>query len=481
MDNRSGFRTVIPPLLALLLCAGGAVSSASPETVPGLAVTPLAGMGITANEASTLTELLHTSVSRILQEPFPPGRERFSLLERSRMDHLLDQYRFQDLGGVDVASAVEFGKMLSVQRIIVGSAGRIGETCFISVRMVDVETSRVIRSVSRTREGNIDGVIDLLPLVGCELLTGEHPPDPLPLDRMREAADVLSLSGGETEEAAISIEGTPLAARALIDSQYIGLTPVRNYPLAPGRYTVTVCLEGFRETAREVVIAPGERRRFSYTMAAHGALVCRGTPEGAEITVDGRSAGTAPREDLSLSPGRHTVRFSLPGYTTMLRDVTILPGMTRELVYTLSARPRISVETLPEGVEVLLDGDRAGETPLLDFTLAADDYLLTLRRDGYETIRERIAVDRDIPLHIERVLVPKTGRRALLRSAALPGYGQRYSGRPAAAFRFAALQSVTLAGGAVTRRGNDLRAILFGAAAAVYLLNLLDAAIISPQ
>lgn len=162
-------------LLLLLALAGflPSVSFAQAEKTYGLAVMRLKGSGISETEAETLSETLHTGISQIIEEQGAKLKEKYSLLERSQMDKILETYQIQDC--IDVSCAVDLGKQLAVDRIIVGSVGLVGETYVISCRIVDVGTSKVIRSVSRKLQGKIDGVIDLIPLVGQELLTSVKP------------------------------------------------------------------------------------------------------------------------------------------------------------------------------------------------------------------------------------------------------------------------------------------------------------------
>lgn len=148
------------------------ISFAQDDKPYSIAIMKLKGMGISEIEAETLTETLYDSISQILLEQAPNLKEKYSLLERSQMDKILDQFQLQDALCSDDSCAVTFGRILSVQRIIIGSVGLVGETYIISCRIVDVESSKVVRSSSRKYQGKIDGVLDILPLVGNELLTG---------------------------------------------------------------------------------------------------------------------------------------------------------------------------------------------------------------------------------------------------------------------------------------------------------------------
>ncbi len=90
------------------------------------------------------------------------------------MDKILEQFQIQDMGCTDLACAVEYGKMLSVDRIIIGSVSLVGSTYIVIARIVDVESSKTVASVDQKQQGKIDNVIDLMPIVGHELLTGER-------------------------------------------------------------------------------------------------------------------------------------------------------------------------------------------------------------------------------------------------------------------------------------------------------------------
>jgi hypothetical protein len=49
------------------------------------------------------------------------------------------------------------------------------------------------------------------------------------------------------------------------------------------------------------------------------------TPAGGEITLDGQYAGSTPSE-ISLSPGKHRVVVSMPGFAQWKRELTVSPG-----------------------------------------------------------------------------------------------------------------------------------------------------------
>jgi formylglycine-generating enzyme required for sulfatase activity len=164
----------------------------------GLAVMNVKAIGIPETAAASLTETFHTSFSELIARRPPELKDAYDLLERTQMDKIFDQFQTQDSGCTDIQCAVEFGKMLSVQRIVISSVGQVEDTYTVTVRLVDVASSKVIRSVSRKHEGKLSGVIDLLPLMGYELLTGVKPVYPVAQQR-RNAAPTASPQPVETQ------------------------------------------------------------------------------------------------------------------------------------------------------------------------------------------------------------------------------------------------------------------------------------------
>jgi hypothetical protein len=49
------------------------------------------------------------------------------------------------------------------------------------------------------------------------------------------------------------------------------------------------------------------------------------TPSGAEISLDGKYVGSTPSA-ISVSPGSHTVVFSMPGFAQWTRELSVAPG-----------------------------------------------------------------------------------------------------------------------------------------------------------
>ena len=98
----------------------------------------------------------------------------YTVVERSQMDKIFEQFEIQNTGCTDITCAVEFGKMLSVERIIIGSIGLVGQTYSISTRIVDVESGGTLTVADYTYAGPIDDLLRIgIANVVDELMYGQ--------------------------------------------------------------------------------------------------------------------------------------------------------------------------------------------------------------------------------------------------------------------------------------------------------------------
>ncbi len=86
---------------------------------------------------------------------------RFDLLERNRVSSILKEQDFQGSGCTDEACAVEIGKLLSAEMVILGSIIKLGSFT-ITLKLVDIQKGRVIVADSGTAatESDIQSAVD---------------------------------------------------------------------------------------------------------------------------------------------------------------------------------------------------------------------------------------------------------------------------------------------------------------------------------
>jgi hypothetical protein len=137
-----------------------------------LAVLDLVPNGISQVEAIGISDRLRVHISRLTRSPEyinSKGKDWYSVVERAQMDKILEQYSFQN-ACVSDSCAIEFGKMLQVDRIIIGTISLIGKTYSVTSRIVDVETGKTLADADRQHKGSVDTVLnDIIIQVGDEL------------------------------------------------------------------------------------------------------------------------------------------------------------------------------------------------------------------------------------------------------------------------------------------------------------------------
>ncbi|MCE5249951.1 CsgG/HfaB family protein, partial [bacterium] len=139
-------RKLLSSLLIILLIVAGfpvRISYAQQQKFYTIAALDLVANGISEAEAKSLSEYMRGQITRAATSDEFSRKSGFSykVIERSQMDKILDEMQFQGTGCTDEECAVEVGKVLGVERIIIGSVGLVGETYTINTRIIDIETA----------------------------------------------------------------------------------------------------------------------------------------------------------------------------------------------------------------------------------------------------------------------------------------------------------------------------------------------------
>lgn len=103
---------------------------------------------VSAMEAATVADFLRTELI---------NSQVFVVLERSNMAKVLAEQRFQQTGCTTTECAVQMGKILNVQSMLVGSFSKALNMYYINARLVDVESGAAVvaETVSFSTESDL--------------------------------------------------------------------------------------------------------------------------------------------------------------------------------------------------------------------------------------------------------------------------------------------------------------------------------------
>lgn len=120
------------------------------------------GTGVTSGETDILADRLRVNLFRT---------GKVVMMERSQMDEILKEQGFQASGACnDAECAVEMGQMLGVERVVSGSIGKLGNLFLVNLRVIDVQTAKILMVVSKDISGGIEGVVKVLPGLAEDLV-----------------------------------------------------------------------------------------------------------------------------------------------------------------------------------------------------------------------------------------------------------------------------------------------------------------------
>ena len=102
-----------------------------PENKLNIAVAEFEGRNVSAMDATVVSDLLRTGLV---------NTEKFNVVDRANMQQILAEQKFQITGCTSQECAVQMGKILNIEKILIGSFSKLLNVYSINVRLVDIET-----------------------------------------------------------------------------------------------------------------------------------------------------------------------------------------------------------------------------------------------------------------------------------------------------------------------------------------------------
>jgi hypothetical protein len=137
------------------------------------------------------------------------------------------------------------GRVLGVQNLVVGSVGQVGRIFMINVKLVDVTTGEVLKSLTETCECTIEQLLRQTP---------------------EKVAASLDFEVRKSVAGTMQIASHPEGATVFLDQLKVGVTPWKSSLLDPGQYDVSLVMPDWKRIDRKVLVETGKLLPLNLTL-----------------------------------------------------------------------------------------------------------------------------------------------------------------------------------------------------------------------
>ncbi len=206
-----------------------------------VAIMELEANGILPTEARALSDRLRIEIFKV---------GIYQVLEREKMNRILDEMQFQLSGCTSDECAVEVGRIVGVQKIIAGSISKVGEYYSVSVRLIDVETGKIEATALEDIEGTLGVVLTkAIPSVARQISGLSREP--------------IILAGQKTT---FNVDTEPQGAAIYLNGIYKGVAPLEievNYEYS---HMLKAVLDGYETWERTYEARKNQRTEINIVL-----------------------------------------------------------------------------------------------------------------------------------------------------------------------------------------------------------------------
>ena len=349
-----------------------------------IAVLDLEALGIDQSETSVLSNRLRSLLVNM---------GNYKVVERSRMEEILNEQGLQQSGCTSDECVVEVGKLLGVQKMLAGSFGKFGNVYTLELRIIDVQTGKIESSTNYDYRSEIENLL----LEGVEtalrkLLVGSE-----------------AQGDDQSKLASFQIITTPPGAIVLVDDKNFGKTPVFIKSITTGYHEISIEKEGYLSHKDKIRIKADTVNQYSIDLKSQFAyLEIKSHVQDAEIFINYQSVGKNLFRGEHLEPGKYYIEVKHDFYNTYTEELELKAG--DRIFWDIELTPAIGqlmINTKPHNISLFLQKGNETQSYLIskkeNLPVTAGYYDMELKAISYYPYKDRIKITGNeiIPLEYE--------------------------------------------------------------------------------
>ncbi len=262
--------------------------------------------GLTNEESGALTDRLRSLLVRT---------NAFNVVDRGKMQDILQEQGFQLSGCTSAECAVEAGKILGVEEMVSGTIGRVGKLYTIDIILIDVETSRIIKSLTRDYSGEIEGLVGLMKSIADEL---------------------AGVKKEELQTGSLAVTTNPPGAEVYVDTKLEGISPYTIKNLTTGEHQLKLVKEGYEPVQGRFEIKANTTRSYSVDLKKLYTIKFLSQPPAALLYVNNKLVGQTPASYQAVEKSRLTIDLKKDKYKTFHKELLVKGDQTLRIKLELS-------------------------------------------------------------------------------------------------------------------------------------------------
>ena len=204
----------------------------------------------------------------------------------------------------------------------------------------------------------------------------------------------------------INISTSPeQGAKAFVDGDYVGLTPIKTDKIKSGSHTVMVMKDMYKMKEQSYNVTDGQTTNVTLNIDANFVTITLTVDSGADIYVDEEFKGKG-KWSGRLSDGAHIFEARKENHKTSVKAVNLVLGKNESIVLDapMPINGDIDINSTPMGATIYIDGKNYGETPNYISDILIGKHELKLTKQGCAELKKTIVVEEGESLMINETL-----------------------------------------------------------------------------
>ncbi len=206
----------------------------------------------------------------------------------------------------------------------------------------------------------------------------------------------------------------PSGASVKVDGTILGDTPLRGASITAGSREIVFSHPRYQTQAIEFTVSGHEEHQTvnAKLLPNWGNVAISSTPAGAQIHIDGEPTGIVTPDSVEIIAGEREISVHLKGYRTARQRIVAAAQQEDTLAdfKLVQADAVLRVTSSPAGAGITLNGEYAGETPLVLELRAGQHLNVEAFLRGHKRASTSVTLQRDTTTPVALSLVRETGQ-----------------------------------------------------------------------